>query len=375
MFSYWKELTELFQQVDSIHPDSFLASLAGLDLDEECVKAVGKALLGKLTDLNNWLFSLPADYSGPLLWIAPGLGSNGGYGWFIGKQPPSLPTARAWLVQADAEATSDSLLAPVLPTPPIIFFYRVAASEQLRLQGDDSDEFGLFQDSEADGEFQDVNKRLILNMSTLITDRKIAIQRAKAFFPQTNFAFVEENLELLALFHSEGHNRGHFLGPWPYVEGKADLAYEPLEEVRSCLAAIRLAEHAGLPTEFINALGVSVFVLRVFGTGYDAYHGDPSLAENYREATAGVLVWQYLRLKGVLQSDNNKPIRFCFDSNDLCKALLCFLREIHEDEANALSDGVEQLSRVARKWLAIAYPEAQYPLDIAQIYAQKEVIL
>lgn len=365
----WNDLLSLIKRADTLEPSRLVHELGSLQLDDTLVLALIEAVKGDNHLINDWLFSRPADYSGPIAWLAPvTLEGSTRFAWMIGHQSTLTPDLRQRFAAAASAATEDPLLQQCLVPSPLLFVHPVEVSVfggRDQRKDTNQDEFAIFQTNyRADKpELSDFEQRMVVNADYLVNYRQRVLARARLLsgFKEV-LDSVSENISLLALIHTEGHNRGHFLGPWPLEDEKKVTLYQALEEYRACVAGIRLAEHLGLNSQQLDVLAISVLVVRFLGYGFDAYCSPNLQRRTAREITIGLMFFETLLASGAIELVTLDPVRLKIDPVAIRQTLIGTLRQIHEVEAQAVSDGkcVEPLRELARQWYRKAFPHANY---------------
>lgn len=367
----WSSLLNIFTEAGQMPKTSLMQSITALPLEKNLQHGLLEAIQGDNRPLNIWLFDSKHQDKELLAWVAPVIiEGETRYAWMIGERSMLTPDVEQRLSIANKRAALDPLLMQRDIPPPLLFIRPLAVSKFRDVRSTTNDEFAIFQTKyrAATEEINDFHKRMALNCDYLFEYRRTALNRARRLITENReLSVINQSLPLYALLHSEGHNQGHFLGPWPYHENKECLLAEALEEFRSCLAAIRLVEHSGMSEREVNEFAFLVFAVRFFGYGFDAFCLQKQRRETIRELSVG-----YMFLQSLVA---HKIIRVASDGRVIIPSLLklrhCLvdtLKEIHDAEKSARKGGIESLRALATHWYEIAFPNQSHPKEALVIY-------
>jgi hypothetical protein len=353
-------ILDIFKDANDLTEDALVVRLEQEPIDETEKAALILAVRGDHRAMNDWMFSLPADYSREVHWIAPVLWEGTKkFAWMVGHQSPLTPKIRELFALSEKGCATDPLLEQKqIPEP--LFFIR--PTEVTKFDGwewrkdTDKNEFAIFQtgfNTDVD-DWKDFDQRMALNVQYLVDFRLVALERMETILgPHPLIEEVRNNVEFYALLHTEGHNRGHFTGPWPLDPTKISLEAEILEEGKSCLAAIAIAEHMPLTNLQRDALALSIYATRFFGYGFNGYVEPKKRREETREIMVGMILEQAMR--GI-------PIEL------VRPTLLALLAEIVAGEHTVGRD-VKKLSAFGLDWTRRIFPNKTYPEAVREVYS------
>lgn len=370
----WVPLLLLLRSADTLTPEAFIKELGKINLEGEIVSTLISAIGGDNRPINNWLFTHRHEANTPLVWLAPTAYENRThYAWMIGYRSQLAEDVEQRFAKASKMTVTDPLLLETSVPSPLLFVDPVEVSQKATANPTnevDYDEFAIFQTNYkgTKTEVSDLEQRMVMNTKYLISYREKTLRRAKLLLDSDEtLDSISTNIELLALLHTEGHNRGHFLGPWPLDKQKKIVLYEALEEFRACLVAIKLGEHLGLTRQEQDALAVSAFFTRFLGYGYDAYCLPEQRRRTTREITVGLMFFQTLIRKEAI-SFNQKTRKFLkLGPTSIRQALLEALDEIHRKEFLGKRN-VASLRDSARHWYGVAFPNRNYSEEAVAVY-------
>ncbi len=230
---------------------------------------------------------------------------------------------------------------PQLATPPIIWVKPHHSSAMPRPQVEDgADEFYIFQTPKAPNEevIDDYEQELVINGELVDRLAKIGVERLVSIFEIENDSIDElsAHSDYYARLHLEGHNQGHFIGPWPLDRIKKDHeSYDFIEELRACLVAVAMFDARDDTTpKMTQALALQVLATRLLVHGKTAYDLDSASRsrQQVREIIVPtILVERAIRDEAIMQT----PHGFRIYSDRLVASMLTFLGEIHENETRA----------------------------------------
>ncbi len=369
----WERLRSLLRMANHLSQEELKERIRALSLAPQIRSALSMAVDGENRDMNSWLFSHSSQDQSPLVWLAPVIGKGGAtrYAWMIGFQSPLAPDVSASFERASKGAQSDPLLLQRICPPPLLFVDPLEVSQtSLRADGVvDYDEFAIFQTNykAKRSEVPDSEQHMVLNANYVTEYRRKVLRRAFSVMEFQDMSALDQEISFLSLIHTEGHNRGHFLGPWPLDSDKNIVLYEALEEFRACIVAIRLAEHMGLMEKTLDLLATSVFLTRFLGYGFDAYCLSEQRRRTVREITVGLMFFETLRRSGAIEFNEGENLPPQIYPNLIRKTLLHSLKEIHEAEKEA-NRNTDHLRKLARHWYGVAFPNRNYSREAIAVY-------
>ncbi|MEK7063782.1 MAG: hypothetical protein AAB955_03800 [Patescibacteria group bacterium] len=364
-------ILDLFRNANSLSEDALIAVVASAELDTEEKAALLDSIQGDNRKMNKWLFSLPADYAKEIHWMVPVKWEGKRmFAWMIGRQSDKTSKVRDLFDLAAKGCEADPLLIQKSVPLPLLFIWprEVTKFDGWEYRKDtDKNEFAIFQtgyDAVVE-EYTDFDQRMALNMQYLTDFRLAALKRLELLTgPQQYIDSLRSDIDFFAMLHTEGHNRAHFVGPWPLDSEKVCIAHELVEECRSCLGAIAMAEHMPLTEEQRDNLAVSIFTTRFFGYAYGAYKTEKKLREEVRETMVGLMFFMRGIESGAVSWDG-KTLKI--DPRKLRKALLAMLKEQHEAEAR-IKPSIPDLKELGLKWTRRIFPHSRYPDAVMQVY-------
>lgn len=366
----WLSLLNVFREADQLSEDHLTHKIETLSLEKKLQECLIQAVRGDNRPLNQWLFSKAFERDELLAWIAPVIIEGGKrHAWMIGKQSELMPEVERRFIVARKKAATDSLLLQRDIPPPLLFIRPLAVSKFDGRTSSTTNEFAIFQTGyrKAPVEIDDFHQRMVMNCDYLTAYRQKTLERARQVIRNHEVVHrTEALLPLFSLIHSEGHNQGHFLGPWPYHEGKECVLGEALEEYRACLAAIRLAKHLGLSEEHLNDFAVSVFIVRFLGYGFDAFCLQQQKKETAREISVGLMFFETLVAHNAVHVSRGKIT--IPSAGYLHDCLVDTLKEIHDAERTARKGGIESLRALATHWYTVAFPDRNYSTAALEVY-------
>ncbi len=366
----WRSLLSIFQAADHSSPDVLARKIERLAIEQHLKEALVQAVLGDNRPLNQWLFSQTSGRDTPIAWITPVATDEGKkHAWMIGECSELMSEVENRFIAAQKHAATDNLLLQRDIPRPLLFMRPLIVSEFDGRSSPGANEFTIFQTHEtvSGAEPEDFRQCMAVNCDYLTASRRTALTRARKIITnQEILDRIDASLPLFSLIHSEGHNQGHFLGPWPYHQNKHCILAESLEEFRACLGAIRLAEHLGLSETETNDFALSVFILRFFGSGFEAFCLRQQQRDTAREISVGLMFFETLLICNAIHISGNRIVVPSVTYFRHC--LVDTLKEIHDAEKSARKGGIESLRALATHWYTIAFPKQTYSPQTLMIY-------
>ncbi len=365
----YKELIPIFKKANGKSGPEIASKIAEVEIPLDLKNGLIKAVAGDNRSLNEWLFTVAMEQDQPLVWIAPIKAEVPTYVWMVGLQPQIAWQVRQWFASVSEITKNDPLLKQRAVTPPLLFVKPIALSQSV-IGNNTPDEFAIFQTGYIDSpaEVVDLEQRMVINSELATLKRKEAMRHMRAVCSPADSEIIdvlEDNLELFAILHSEGHNQGHFVGKWPFEDyiKKTCILYEAIEEFKACLAAVLLTGHLPLSAKVKEAFALSVFATRFFGYGYEAYCLKNQKRETVREITVGLLFFEWLILKEVISISNGN---LTIQTQDMIKELKNAYLKIDAAEAEAKT--ADNLREIAEDWYKIAFPLGDYSQNAKLVY-------
>jgi hypothetical protein len=364
-----KNFIQLMTNAHQYPLDKLQEAIRQLGLTDDLMVALVEAIAGDNRKINTWIFERTPLKDAPIVWAAPIRSIEQPYAWMVGFHSSQAEYALGLLNNAEAITASDPLLRHTAVPPPLLFVAPlvVSSAKDYRNGADKPDEFAIFQVGYKNSptEVSDLEQRMIINSTHLSTKRATSLDRLRMVLQEDGplLPIVEHRLELFGILHSEGHNRGHFVGSWPFEDiiKKNCILYEAVEEFRACLASVLLVEKTDLSEIEKDAFALSVFMTRFFGYGYEAFRLKDHRRETVREITVGLLFFEWLlhdSVLSVIKIDEKPQLQFQFKS--LRSSFKKAFEKIDHDEAQLVHDDSEGLRKIAREWYGRAYPNGYY---------------
>ena len=371
---HFNALLELFQKSSNMSGAQLAQLIRELPLDLALSSALQQAVLGDNRPLNAWLFKEGAYPNTPLVWIAPIRARNPRYVWMVGHANSTAHSVHTWFTNVRDATKADFLLRQTSISPPLLFVDPYKVSTATTREAGQEDEFAIFQTGyeKTVDEVSDLDQRMVINVQHSIAKRRQAIMRLRKVLRNNDTIanLLDENIELYAILHNEGHNQGHFVGAWPHedVIKKNTVLYESVEEFRACVAAVLLAEHLPLSENLKDGFALSVFMTRFFGFGFDAYGLKVQKRETAREVTVGIFFFEFLLANKVISIEKGADtICLNIDLSRLRPAFTLAFRQLFEEESAAERTGAG-LRSIAENWYRKGFPGGEYSKSVVEVY-------
>jgi hypothetical protein len=295
----------------------------------------------------------------------------------LGHQSPVAQIVQDLFNECSLATACDPLLNQKVVPPPLLFVDPIAVSGGLNDRGVYvDDEFAIFQVGYKDApvEISDLKQRMIINAPHITNKRRLALKRLAMVSETTGIHLLQvltKNIDLFSTLHTEGHNRGHFVGAWAYEDKvkKNCILYEAVEEFRACIASIMLVEHMNLTEEQKDAFALSVFLTRFLTYGFDAFGLTAHRRETVREITVGLFFFEWLRSEKLVEViEGNKPL--VVEWGEVRGSLIRAYQKINSAESLLEVGDDAGLRTIAREWYTIAFHNRQYSSEAKVIYNQ-----
>jgi hypothetical protein len=364
--------------------------------DEELINSLNIAVTeGDSSRLNNWLYSLPSNFSGLIPWIGKVKTNTGEkFVWMIGvidskyqsmtrklidaaweevskfdfikndfKRPPFLVYINP-IVSSDWQKSKDKYSDFVGKTPKFgrgnmfveanalshTYPLTPAKSESLNLSSD----IAIFQvNYSGDYEIEDIDQKIPLNSTYLANKAKSLFKKIKENCSKDVADFysneVMPNIKLISKLHAELHNYGHFVGPWGYTKQEKHLEeYEAIEEFRACLVPCAIGENLDISPTLNKALSLHVFLSRYLEYGFNSYKRNDGEASSLREMEVGNLFYWVAQNNNLITFVQNGKIDI--DIKKLPFVLKTELVQLHNKEKVEKLNGIEGLLNIANEY-------------------------
>lgn len=341
-----------------------------------------KVLDGDQDCMNEWMFSLPINWNGVIVWLAKIYSMNEPrFVWMVGILDPETEKLRRLIKDAESSIKSDTLLtSPTLP-PFLLYVHPIATStwqttEELPdFDGQDVSDYSVYQvPYTGDKPREDIDQ--LMPMNSMFLARQTSLTRLNMntvcdlsllnFFDRA----IEPHSALLSKLHTELHNYGHFVGPWPYDQSKNSAHYEAVEEFRACLAAVAMISHLNISEEMKDAFALLVVCTRIFCLGLIEFLNpeEEKTRQSIREISVAVFFFEYLVKSGTTVVVDGL---FGINISKLRPSLRSVLEEIHFGETISLNKvGQTGLEEMAISIYTACYPSACLSTKMNDLYSQ-----
>ena len=336
-----------------------------------------KNCLNNSDSVNQWFFTIPKNYTAPLIWITPVINTGEiKFVWTVGKFNNCTNKISNLLKNVSFEEPFH-----FEKLPPQTIFFDPYKSSQWQISPDlpiieNIHELDIFQVA-YDGEniLEDIDQKLVMNTSFMEFQNQKLIERVQRYCTQDLVNFCEINLFpnilYLSALHIELHNLGHFAGYYPYSTSKNVPVYESVEEYRACLVATVLGSKL-LSADLSKALSVHIILTRLLIYGLEPFLVQEKTHQDIREITSALFFHLELKNLGLLSFDNQS---MSLDTESL-DFLVSIAKTLHKKELEAINAENPQtvLQSIAIPMYAKAYPERNFPSDLANFYQNVKVI-
>lgn len=334
-----------FEGVENLPEDQIIAGFNQLPLPPQHIDALTQSAMGNRSEIDKLLRSDEA----VKVWFVPideSLGSPNRYAWVVAESDELGLHMKDVAACLHNTALNSDLLRPGgdfpdRATPPIIWIKPFKSSELPRpLAEDGSDEFYIFQTPKAENEelIDDFDQELVINGELVDRLAAIGIERLKQLFVIEGDALgeLEKHSSYYARVHLEGHNQGHFVGPWPLDRKKKDHeSYDFIEELRACLTAVAMLDgQTEISSVATEALALQILTTRLLVHGKTAYDlgSEQRTRQQVRELIVPAILFERARRDGAILPG---PDKYLLRPSLLVQSMLNFLAEIHATESLA----------------------------------------
>ena len=344
------EILRIFRRANAVSEQELIQLIREAELNRDQVNAMLASINGRPDELNTRLFELRETPNKPFAWIAP-VQKNGRkqFAWVIGRISTENRMIDELFESHVDTMHEDSVLRLDTRTPPVLFVDREECAvlespeDEITTTGN---EFNIFQVGE---NRSDQQEQMILSTTALQMAAQRAIQRIGLE--------SDESDSKLAIVHAEGHNRGHFSGPWPFDDEKNIEIYEAVEEMRACLAAIYMTRFFNMNQKMRERIAILVFAIRFAFHAANVWKYEERNKASIREITVSLMMYSIAKRHEAITHRGN---RLEISPTTLLGAFEETFREVRKEEETAREDQ-DNLARIGERWLNLAYPNAQIP--------------
>lgn len=375
----FSQLLNIFRTSEGKAPHDLCTKISEVLLPQQLLYGLTEAIHGDNRPLNNWLFTSGMTEGQCLVWIAPVRSNTFKYAWMVGFRNKVSLLVHHLFTEAKPLLEEDEYLLQTRVPAELLF---VDIHEVSSVVVDDfkyDDEFAIFQVGYKDApvEVPDFEQKMILNADYGKLKRRLALDRFLSCFESdddTVLSSLSEKLDFFTIVHNEGHNRGHYVGAWPYEDTvkKNCLLYEAVEEFRACLSTIMVFEHFPFTDSEKDAYALCVFITRFLGFGFEAFCLETQRRETAREITVGLMFFEWLLKHGVItQSSTGK---FSVSTKNVRPTLQMAYKEIFQTEKAIEHKSEIALMKAGRDWYQFAFPNGGYSQNAQMVYTSIKVI-
>jgi len=392
MKSHLNFLITTFQELE-VNKDieAFIVKLKGYfgDANKKLTDFLIEAANGDNRNLNDYIFSMKPEIGQVIPWIGKvKTTTESKFAWLVGLiDYESQSKVRDLIDNAWSKIKLDKLFSSTYSKPPYITYIRSIACSQWQINQDvDSansvvkfGRVGMFVESTAlphnkpltpehcqtenlssDIEIfqsnfsnsnvtEDVEWKMPLSADFLSYKTAQIFERVKLYFTDEVIDFYEKNVlekeSIITKLHTELHNHGHFLGPYPYSQESKNIEeYEAIEEYRACLITSAVSHHLEINEQVYYGLPLHVFMMRYIGYGLDYFLTGNTDIVSVREMEVGVLFYNLLEQHGALKHVGSK---IHIDIPALPDIYKKEIERIHQLESNIKEQNKIQLLEIA----------------------------
>ena len=330
---------------------------------------------GNPDSMNEWLFSLPPNYTGVIGWLAKvQYLQTERFVWMVGVIDDETALVRDFINNNWYKANANPLLA-CPRKPPFLLYLKPSAQSTWQQNLPQSNEekigdFSMFQvDYKGEKLRDDIDQLMAMNSIFLCNQVYQIFEAMKMSCSEELLEYFEKNVlpkvGLLSKLHTELHNYGHFIGAFPYDNKTKNCdEYEAVEEYKACLVAIELVSTLSDDLDLVNSFALLVVCTRIFGYGLRSYLVPEKTVQLVREISVGLFFFEQLKNNGVLKFD--KKISIEIPSIRLSTKKL--VQEIDASEAQAKENGNQILVDYAVHLYSRSYPNKCLSPELSKLY-------
>lgn len=225
------KLATLFQNIDNVGHADFLSQLNFLKksqnkFEQNLFDCIAKCLTGNPDVMNEWLFSLPPDYSGVVIWLAQvKYQKSTKFVWLIDSIDPETKHVRDF-IDSNWYKTLCNPLLDCPKKPPFLVYLKTFVQSQWQKNidsygGNKVSDFSVFQvEYVGDKIKDDIDQLMPMNTDFLSNQAFQTYELMKDICSSDLLEYFKDNVlsevGLLTKFHTELHNYGHFVGAFSY---------------------------------------------------------------------------------------------------------------------------------------------------------------
>jgi len=363
-------LSSVFSQVESLDENQIISNIYGLPIDDAQKQALVKSVQGDRSEVDKIIRS-NQDFKIWMVNVPPELNSNQKYAWMYGISDNVGEAIRRDAEKLHYTIFDNPILTPppgftLEATPPIVWINPIESSNMPRPKDDEGmDEFYIFQipKSSQETEIDDFHQELVLNGEVIDRNARAGLNRFKALFDIDNevLSELENNIEYYSRLHLEGHNQGHFVGPWPLDQVKKDHpVYDFIEELRACLCAVEMLRSIGDKSEATEALAVQLLTSRLLVHGLSAYNQEEKTRtrQEVREIVVPTILFEHLLKDSAITINDSK---MQLNTKAMVSSMHNLLKEIHDVERIAyVNSDSSLLHEFTVNKLKESFPDGNY---------------
>lgn len=373
-------LAHAFQLLETGDYQGFSNSISPLQFDpnpfqQTLYQALVQSANGDPDCMNDWLFSLPPDYSNEIGWLAKVSYQNQDkFVWMVGNIDLETKNVRSF-IEGYWDKTISNRLLSCPRKPPYLLYLNTTLQSQWQQQLPPSNEekvgdFSIFQvDYKGEKLRDDIDQLMAMNSDFLVSQVFHTFEMMKQTCDSQTLDYFEQhvlpNAGFLSKLHTELHNYGHFMGSFPYTNNDKDCEeYEAVEEFKACCVAIEAMQTMGDDSNLISAFALLVVCTRIFGYGLRAYLIEEKTSQLVREISVAVFFFETLKNAGVITCGSNLG----FSISKIICAISDKVQEIDEVESIAKKEGVKTLVNYAVKLYSASYRDKQLSPELTYVY-------
>lgn len=378
-------LSSFFSQVESLDENQIISHIESLPVEGAHKEALVRSVEGDRSEVDKIIRS-NQDFKIWMVNVPPELNSNQKYAWMYGVSDTVGEAVKRNAEDLHSTIFDNPLLTPppgftIEATPPIVWINPIKSSNMPRPKDDEGmDEFYIFQipKSNEEAEIDDFHQELVLNGEVIDRNARVGLNRLKALFDMDKevLSELEDNIEYYSRLHLEGHNQGHFVGPWPLDQTKKDHpVYDFIEELRACLCAVEMQRSTNGRPEAAEALAVQLLTSRMLVHGLNAYNLEEKTRtrQEVREIVVPTILFEHLLKDNAIVIDNSK---MQLNTKVMVQSMYSLLKEIHDVERIAyVNSDSNLLHEFTVNKLKESFPEGNYSENMNMVLKKANSVL
>lgn len=372
------QVETLLSRVEVLDEKEILNQVDSLNLSPLHKIALQESVLGERTLIDQHLRS-DDPFKVWLVHVPEELNYKNKYCWVVGSLDPVGQQVSKLAEYLHSSAIKDNKIGRGgndygdRQTPPLIWLRPKISSEVPQPLGSEgNDEFFIYQTPKSNNEnlINDFDQQLVINAERVEKLAQIGIERAMRLFnAQSNsMEILRKNVNFLSKLHLEGHNQGHFLGPWPLDRQKKDHeSYDFIEELRACLMSVYAYDRTGASNEEVEALAMQVLFSRLLVHGNTAFNVENGKRnrQSVREVIVPAVLFGYLMNEEAFAIEKGS---YTIYPDKIVTSMFKFLEEIGHVESNAYSTRSNKiLHNFVIDKLKMTFPDGNYHPDFINI--------